>query len=126
MDFFGLGFSEILVILIVAVIFLGPEKLPEVALSMARWFKKFRNTLSDVKQNIDREINIEELKKTTQEYKEKLDEGIEEIKKQAVIHDATEVRDAFKEITEGLSAPHPEALTTPKREIVDFSKKGEV
>ncbi|MEF3190978.1 MAG: Sec-independent protein translocase protein TatB [Campylobacterales bacterium] len=124
MDFFGLGFGEIIVILIVAVIFLGPDKLPETAINIARFFRKFKETISNVKENIQREIDIEGLKKTTQEYKERIEENINEIKNKATIHEVgDDVRDAFKEITEGLSQAHPDALTTPRREIVEFPKK---
>lgn len=51
---FGLGFSEILVILAVALIFLGPERLPEAAKTLGKALGEFRRTLDEVR----REINI--------------------------------------------------------------------
>ncbi len=62
---FGLGFSEILLILVVAIIFLGPDKLPEVAVNIAKFLKSFKSTVSDAKESLNKEIKIEELKKET-------------------------------------------------------------
>ncbi|MCD8476704.1 MAG: twin-arginine translocase TatA/TatE family subunit [Sulfurospirillum sp.] len=39
---FGLGFSEILVIAIIAILFLGPEKLPDAMVKGAKFFKSFK------------------------------------------------------------------------------------
>ncbi len=46
---FNLGFSEILVILVVALIFIGPKRLPEVARTLGRTLAQARNTLEDLK-----------------------------------------------------------------------------
>lgn len=66
---FGLGIMEIFVILVVAVIALGPEKLPTVAVDVARFLKKLKNGIDDAKSVLDKELNIAGLKEGTQKIK---------------------------------------------------------
>jgi Tat protein translocase TatB subunit len=46
---FGIGFQELLVILVVALIVLGPERLPEVAKSLGKFYKEFKSAIDDVR-----------------------------------------------------------------------------
>jgi sec-independent protein translocase protein TatB len=59
---FGLGFMEIFVILVVAVIALGPEKLPSVAVDVAKFLKKLKSGVEDAKSALDSELNLSGLK----------------------------------------------------------------
>ena len=61
---FGLGFMEIFVILLVAVIALGPEKLPRVAVDVAKFLKKMKSGIEDAKSTLDKELNVSELKES--------------------------------------------------------------
>jgi TatA/E family protein of Tat protein translocase len=45
---FGLGFGEILIVLFVALIFIGPKKLPEIAKGLGRGIKDFQNALRGI------------------------------------------------------------------------------
>ncbi|WP_187896489.1 Sec-independent protein translocase protein TatB [Helicobacter pylori] len=77
---FGMGFFEILVVLIVAIIFLGPEKFPQAVVDMVRFFRAVKKTLNDAKDTLDKEINIEEIKKETLEYQKLFENKIESLK----------------------------------------------
>jgi sec-independent protein translocase protein TatB len=70
---FDVGFSELLVIALVALIVLGPKRLPEVARAAGRWMAKIRRFVSDVKQDFDREMRNAELTELHQ-LKQDLDE----------------------------------------------------
>jgi sec-independent protein translocase protein TatB len=59
---FGLGIMEIFVILVVAIIALGPEKLPTVAVDVARFLKKLKSGVEDAKSVLDNELNLSNLK----------------------------------------------------------------
>lgn len=58
---FDIGFSELVAIGLIALIVLGPKRLPEVARTAGRWMGQLRRFIADVKQDIDREINTEDL-----------------------------------------------------------------
>ena len=60
---FDIGFSELLVIGVVALIVIGPEKLPRVARTVGHLLGRMQRYVSDVKADINREIELEELRK---------------------------------------------------------------
>jgi sec-independent protein translocase protein TatB len=60
---FDIGFSELLVIGVVALIVIGPEKLPRMARTVGVLAGRLQRYVSDVKADINREIELEELRK---------------------------------------------------------------
>lgn len=60
---FDIGFSELLVIGIVALVVIGPEKLPKVARTLGHLLGRAQRYVNDVKSDINREIQLDELKK---------------------------------------------------------------
>lgn len=61
---FDIGFWELTVIGVVALLVIGPERLPRVARTAGLWMGRARRFVSSVKADIDRELAAEELKKT--------------------------------------------------------------
>lgn len=53
---FGLGFGEIAIILVVALIVLGPSKLPELARGLGKGLREFRKATEDFKSTMDEEL----------------------------------------------------------------------
>ena len=60
---FDIGFTELLVIGVVALIVIGPEKLPRMARTVGHLAGRLQRYVSDVKADINREIELEELRK---------------------------------------------------------------
>lgn len=60
---FDIGFSELLVIGIVALIVIGPERLPRVARTLGHLAGRLQRYVSDVKSDISREMELEDLRK---------------------------------------------------------------
>lgn len=60
---FDIGFWELLVVGVVGLLVIGPERLPTVARTAGLWFGKARRFLGSVKADIDRELKAEELKR---------------------------------------------------------------
>ena len=60
---FDIGFSELMVIGIVALIVIGPERLPKVARTLGHLLGRAQRYVNDVKSDINREIQLDELKK---------------------------------------------------------------
>jgi sec-independent protein translocase protein TatB len=66
---FGMGFMEIFLVLIVAIVALGPEKLPSAVVDIAKFFKKLKSGIDDAKSTIDNELNISDMKKEAEDLK---------------------------------------------------------
>jgi len=60
---FDIGFSEIVVIAVVALIVIGPERLPKVARTLGHLFGRMQRYVNDVKADISREMELDELRK---------------------------------------------------------------
>lgn len=60
---FDIGFSELMVIALVGLIVIGPERLPKVARTVGHLLGRLQRYVSDVKSDISREMQLEELKK---------------------------------------------------------------
>jgi sec-independent protein translocase protein TatB len=66
---FDIGFSEVVVIAVVALIVIGPERLPKAARTLGHLFGRLQRYVNDVKADINREMEIDELRKLQQEVK---------------------------------------------------------
>jgi sec-independent protein translocase protein TatB len=60
---FDVGFSEIIVIAVVALVVIGPERLPKVARTLGHLFGRMQRYVNDVKADISREMQLDELRK---------------------------------------------------------------
>ena len=67
---FDIGFTELMLIGIVALVVIGPERLPKVARTAGQWMGKLNRYVSQVKQDIDRDMKLEELRKMQQDMKD--------------------------------------------------------
>ena len=70
---FGMGFMEIFLIAIVAIVALGPEKLPTAMVEIAKFLKKFKSGVEDAKSTLDNELNITEMKAEAAKYKAQIE-----------------------------------------------------
>jgi len=64
---FDIGFSEMLVIAVVALIVIGPERLPKAARTLGHLFGRLQRYVNDVKADINREMELDELRKLQKE-----------------------------------------------------------
>ena len=106
---FGMGFSEVLVIAIIAIIFLGPEKLPDAMVKVAKFFKTIKNSVNDVKSSFEQEMKIQELKEEALTYKKKLEEATTSARKVITFDELEEIKkstasvnDSLREIQSGI------------------------
>jgi sec-independent protein translocase protein TatB len=96
---FGIDLGSFIVIMIVAIIFLGPEKLPDVIIQVVKFFKSFKSTVQEAKDTIQKEIDLHELKNTATEYKEKLEKLTENLNNPSSMYNNKEVSGIFGDIT---------------------------
>ena len=64
---FGIGFNEILIILIIALLVIGPKKLPEIAKALGKGYREFRKSFEDLEKefsvdNIEEDEKFDEIK----------------------------------------------------------------
>jgi sec-independent protein translocase protein TatB len=59
---FDIAFSEMMVLAVVALVVLGPERLPKVARQAGQWMGKLRRYVDDVKSDINRQMELSELR----------------------------------------------------------------
>lgn len=78
---FGMGFFEILMVAVVAIIFLGPEKLPKALVDMAKFFAPSK-TMEDAKESLDKEINLNKIKEEALAYKNSITQGAQNLTKE--------------------------------------------
>lgn len=62
---FGLGMPEILLILAIALIVIGPQKLPELAKTLGRAMGEFKRSAQDLKRSIDMDTTLQDVKSST-------------------------------------------------------------
>ena len=73
---FGMGMPEIILILAIALIVLGPKKLPEIAKSLGRGIAEFRRATQEIKENLEVDNDLKEARDTIREVKEDLEETV--------------------------------------------------
>ncbi|SFV60665.1 Twin-arginine translocation protein TatB [hydrothermal vent metagenome] len=129
---FGLGFTEILFIAIVAILFLGPDKLPGAMVDIAKFIKNMKTAIGEAKKTLDEEVNIEELKREAMSYKEKLDEANQELQGFKNLNPMNEVKaefgsvkDNFARLTQ-IDTSEPEATPQPTTTQVEPKQSKEV
>ncbi len=71
---FDLGFTELLLVAVVALIVLGPERLPKAARFAGLWVRRARLQWDSVKSELERELAADELKRNVQESREAMQE----------------------------------------------------
>ena len=123
---FGIGFTEILLISVIAILFLGPDKLPEAMIQIAKFIKSVKKTVNDAKSTLDEEMKIGDLKEEALNYKKQLDSATSELKSFKNIDFNDIMDDGEKSAAKTKNSLDEEKVTTqvePKNDTVTFKKK---
>ncbi len=132
---FGMGFTEIIIIAIIAILFLGPDKLPEAMVEIAKFFRNVKKTVGSAKESLEHELNVADIKEEALNYKKELTQASEELSKMA---DLGNIHEEIHEIADEINSTATRndndknpvndgdkkvPLTPPKPEVVTFPKK---
>ena len=115
---FGMGFTEILIIAVIAILFLGPDKLPGAMVDIAKFFRQMKRTVGTMKDTLEEEMNVSEIKQEALAYKKEL------LDAQSKLEEVTSLPDVGAKLTD-LSDDIIGDIedTEPKKEEVTFKKK---
>ena len=101
---FDIGFSELVVIGVVALVVIGPERLPKTARTVGHLFGRLQRYVNDVKADINREMELDELRKLKSEM-----QGAAREFEQSVTSAASEVQAGVRSVERDLN----DAAATP-------------
>ncbi|WP_096024951.1 Sec-independent protein translocase protein TatB [Campylobacter lanienae] len=97
---FGMGIGEIIIIAVIAVIVLGPDKLPSAMVNIAKFFKVFKQTINGAKSTFEQEIKIAELKEDAKKYKDSLTTSIDGVRKKLTLEELDELKSSVNSISQ--------------------------
>lgn len=119
---FGMGITEIFLIAIVAILFLGPDKLPSTMVEIAKFFRSVKGTINSAKATIEDEIKLSGIKESVLDYQKELSSASMELTNMTDFSKiGADVTEMSKELT--LETP-PSAPAAPKEpEAVTFAPK---
>ncbi len=122
---FGMGFTEILIIAVIAILFLGPDKLPSAMVEIAKFFRNAKNTIGSMKESFEDELNVKSMKDEALAYKKELQDASNQVK------DATDIKKMAAKLTtleddnigDSSLFDNPKDKPSSKKEEVTFAKK---
>ena len=97
---FGIGFFEILIILVVAVIFLGPDKLPQAIVDFVKFFRALKRSINEAKDTLDKELEISKLASEVEGIKSQFETQVDSITKDIDLGNLQEIKEIKQEINE--------------------------
>ena len=114
---FDFGFSELLMIAVVALVVIGPERLPGVARSVGRFAGRLQRYVHDIKRDFNREVEFEEIKRLQHEM---------ETTVQSMQESMRMVETTLQQETRKQQADLAEALAIDKSSVTDTNSKNSV
>ena len=111
---FGIGIFELLVILIVAIIALGPNKLPQTIIDIVKFFRAVRKTMAEAKESFDKEIELSEIKQEALKYKNTISNEVDKLTQDMKLDELRELN--INDLSDSLK-PLQESLTDTKKEL---------
>jgi Tat protein translocase TatB subunit len=119
---FGIGMPELILIAVVALIVLGPKKLPDLAKSMGRAVREFRKATSELKETLQVDSEFSEVKKAFNDFQSDVNKSIQpEPKVEA--QPAGNSQTAADAPAPGATAADPTSAAPPAADKLDELKK---
>jgi sec-independent protein translocase protein TatB len=113
---FGIGFFEFIVIAVIIIIFLGPDKLPEALIKVIKTFKTISKTIHEAKSALEEEINIEQLKEDSKKYRALLEQNTQKIQESLSIAEIEQLKESAAEVNSVIDELKTEKNQESKKE----------
>jgi sec-independent protein translocase protein TatB len=116
---FDVGFSEIVVIMVVALVVIGPDRLPTVARTMGKWWGNLQRYINRIKMDVATSMELEELRELERKIKAEAD-ALERTVQQASNNINQEAQKLEKEMEhpeqDAAKATDPSELSLPPKQ----------
>ena len=116
---FDISFAEIFLISVIALLILGPQRLPEVLRTLGLWMGRMRRVYNNVRQEIDREVGMDDIRR--QLHNEQITAELKNVEAEAKAFKrdisnsvAEAAREGESETQTGPTQPSPDADKTPR------------
>jgi sec-independent protein translocase protein TatB len=113
---FEIGFSELIVIGVVALLVIGPERLPKVARMAGHLYGRMQRYVSSVKSDISQEIQLDEIRRAGQSFKNSIESTVSGVEQQATVVDDY-LRGEIDQIEKGATTLEPAESTRSTNDI---------
>ena len=124
---FDIGFAELIIIGVVALLVIGPERLPGAVRTASAWINRFRRGFNEIKQEVQQELHNDEIMRDLRESRDQLRRETESLKQdlnkpfdeaKALTDDlglgAAPAADSSPTVTESIDTPDAPAVDDPK------------
>lgn len=121
---FGIDFSELVVILVVAVIVIGPEHLPKVARTAGLLWSRAQRYVNGIKSDIEREMEVDELRKIKEQAEQRareLEQSIQQSGQDVMQTSTAQIAQQSSEVASSLQQTH-EIIEEMERELYSEPK----
>lgn len=113
---FDIGFSEILLVALVALVVIGPERLPGVARNIGSFIGRLQRYVHDIKKDFNREVELEEIRRIQHEMESTVQSMQESMRAvESTLHQ--EVRSHQTTVAEAMLPSEPTATTPSKKAV---------
>ncbi len=120
---FGMGIGEILLIIIIAILALGPDKLPSTMVDIAKFFRQVKGTVNNAKATLEEEMKFSEMKQQALSYKDDMLSASNELERMTDMTDIGSEVAGLKNNFD-LNTPIDTTPSAPKApEVITFAPK---
>jgi sec-independent protein translocase protein TatB len=109
---FDISFAELMMIAVVALLVIGPDKLPKVARTMGAYTGRLQRYVAQIKEEVNREVRFEELQKLQEEIKQ----GANQVQS-SMMAGANGVKDTLKSVETADMQPKRKPVTIKKQPV---------
>jgi len=116
---FDIGFAELLIIAVVALVVLGPDKLPTAVRTLGLWIGRMKRTLTGIQSEISEELRLEEMRRNIAVSKEQVDQELREMSQPVADPSSTSAKESVDQAafadTDSVAKPEKTEQATERK-----------
>lgn len=113
---FGIGFYEFALILVIAIIALGPDKMPKAIVEFAKILKTVKKTINEAKSAFDSELKIDELRDEAKKMQNGILDTTKSVRQKLTFDDLEELKTEVKSATDTAKSQFDEIKSSEKKD----------